>query len=188
MNASHHQKTWERKVVLVGAGAVGATFAYALAQSGLADRIALIDANEDLARGQVMDLGHGQPYFPAATIQAGTPADYADADVIVMTAGVAQRPGESRLQLMQRNADVVRSVTGDMLAHNARGVLLVVTNPVDIMTRVALRSLGWDRARVIGSGTVLDSARLRYLLGSQCGVDVHNVHGYVELVPMGLKH
>jgi L-lactate dehydrogenase len=171
--------THRRKVVVVGAGAVGSTFAYALAQSGLADEIAIIDRNENLAKGQVMDLVHGQPFFPTLSIHVGTPSDYADARVIVVTAGGAQRPGETRLQLLQKNAAVVRSICADIQAQKSSAVVLVVSNPVDVMTHVAIRSLGWDRGRVLGSGTVLDSARLRHLLSQCCGVDVHNVHAYV---------
>ncbi len=168
-----------RKVVVVGAGAVGATFCYALAQSGLSDEIALIDRNEGLARGQVMDLVHGQPFFPPVAIHVGEGADYADAGLIVVTAGAPQRPGESRMQLLRQNAAVVRSVVEDIRARNSSAVMLIVSNPVDVMTHLAIRYSGWDRSRVIGSGTVLDSARLRHMLGVRWGVDVHNVHGYV---------
>lgn len=168
-----------RKVVVVGAGAVGSTYAYALAQSGLADEIALIDMNEGLARGQVMDLVHGQPFFPPVSIHVGEPSDYANAQLIVLTAGAAQRPGETRLQLLQRNATVVRAVVREVLAWKSSAVMLVVTNPVDVMTHVALTCAGWDRSRILGSGTVLDSARLRHLISAHCGIDVHNVHGYV---------
>ena len=168
-----------RKVVVVGAGAVGSTFAFALAQSGLADEIALIDKNENLVRGQVMDLVHGQPFFPTVSIHLGDPSDYADAQVIVLTAGAAQRPGETRLQLLQKNAAVVRAVVAEVLDQRSSAVMLVVTNPVDVMTYVALKCTGWDRGRVIGSGTILDSARLRHLLSTHCGIDVHNVHGYI---------
>jgi L-lactate dehydrogenase len=168
-----------RKVVVVGAGAVGSTFSYALAQSGLADEIALVDKNENLARGQVLDLSHGQPFFPTVSIRLGRSSDYADAQLIVITAGAAQRPGETRLQLLQKNAAVVRAVVAEVLEQNSSAVMLVVSNPVDVMTHVALKSSGWDRGRVIGAGTVLDSARLRHLLSMHCGVDVHNVHGYI---------
>jgi L-lactate dehydrogenase len=168
-----------RKVVVVGAGAVGSTFCYALAQSGLADEIALIDKNENLAQGQVLDLVHGQPFFPTVSIHPGTPMDYADAQVIVVTAGAAQRPGESRLDLLRKNASIIRSIVSDIAAQNSMGVLLIVSNPVDIMTYVALKETGWGKGRVIGSGTVLDSARLRHLLSTHCGIDVHNVHGYI---------
>ncbi len=169
----------KRKVVVVGAGAVGATFCYALAQSGLADDIALIDKNESLARGQVLDLLHGQPFFPTVSIHVGDAADYADAQVVVIAAGAAQLPGESRLDLLRRNARIVGAIAADVAAHECPGVLLIVSNPVDILTYVALKQTGWTRGRVIGSGTVLDSARLRHLLGVHCGVDVHNVHAYI---------
>ena len=171
--------TSRRKVAVVGAGAVGSTFAYALAQSGLAEEIALIDKNEDLARGQILDLAHGQPFFPTVSIHLGDPSDYADAQLIVLTAGAAQQPGETRLQLLQKNAAVVRAVVADVLEQNSAAVMLVVTNPVDVMTYVALHLTGWNKGRVLGSGTVLDSARLRHMLSAHCGVDVHNVHGYV---------
>jgi L-lactate dehydrogenase len=168
-----------RKVVVVGAGSVGSTFAYALAQSGVADEITLIDRNERLAEGQVLDLVHGQPFFPTVSIDAGSPSDYADAQVIVVTAGAAQKPGETRLQLLQKNASVVRDVAAEVLSQGSSAVMVVVTNPVDVMTYVALQATGWERARVIGSGTVLDSARLRHLISLNCGVDVHNAHGYI---------
>lgn len=168
-----------RKVAVVGAGAVGSTFCYALAQSGLADEIAILDKNENLARGQALDLAHGQPFFPPVAIHAGSAADYADARLIVVTAGAAQKPGETRLQLLQKNAAVMRSIVTDVLAQKSSAVMLVVSNPVDVMTYVAIRATGWERGRVLGSGTVLDSARLRQILSAHCGVDAHNVHGYV---------
>ncbi len=168
-----------RKVAVVGAGVVGSTFCYALAQSGLADEIALIDRNEKLVRGQVLDLVHGQPFFPTVAIHVGDASDYADARVIVVTAGAAQRPGETRLQLLQKNAAVIRGIVAEVVDRGSEAVLVIVTNPVDVMTHVAIRHAGWERGRVLGSGTVLDSARLRYLLSRHCGIDAHNVHGYV---------
>jgi len=174
------QPSKRRKVVVVGAGAVGATYCYALAQSGLAEEIALIDKNEDLAFGHVLDLGHGQPYFPSVSIYAGSPADYADARLIVITAGTAQRPGETRLDLLQRNAAIMRSIMADITAVNSSAVILIVSNPVDIMTYVAIQYTGEGSVkRIIGSGTVLDSSRFRYLLSDHCGVDIHNVHAYI---------
>lgn len=168
-----------RKVVIVGAGSVGATYCYALAQSGLANEIALYDMNEDLARGQVLDLVHGQPFFPPVNIYKGSPEDYRDAHIIVITAGAAQKPGETRLQLIKKNAAIIGSIAGDIAKSNSHGVMIIVSNPVDVLTHVALKRSGWDRKRVIGSGTVLDSSRFRYLLGQHCGVDVHNVHAYI---------
>ena len=169
----------QRKVAIVGAGAVGSTFAYALAQTGLTDEIVLIDKNEDLVQGQVLDLAHGQPFFPAVAIRHGNSSDYIDAQVIVITAGAAQQPGESRLQLLQKNAAIVENIVGEVVEQKSRGVILIVTNPVDVMTHVALQRSGYERHRVFGSGTVLDSARLQHLLSAHCELDVHNVHGYI---------
>ncbi|OFY67341.1 MAG: L-lactate dehydrogenase [Bacteroidetes bacterium RBG_13_42_15] len=168
-----------RKVMVVGAGAVGATYCYALSQSGLADEIVLIDRNEDLVRGQVLDLVHGQPFIPTVAIRGGSKADYADSQLIVITAGSAQKPGETRLQLLKKNADIVGGIAEEIASSGSQGVMLIVSNPVDVMTYVALKKSGWERERIIGSGTVLDSARFRYLLAEHCGVDVHNVHAYI---------
>lgn len=168
-----------RKVVIVGAGYVGATYCYALAMSGLADEIVLIDKNEDLVRGQVLDLVHGQPFFPTVIIRSGSDADYAEAQLVVITAGVAQRPGDTRLQLLRKNADIIGSIAEAVASQKCKGVLLIVSNPVDVLTYIALKRSGWDSGRVIGSGTVLDSSRFRYLLSNNCGIDVHNVHAYI---------
>lgn len=169
----------QRKIAVVGAGAVGSTFAYALAQSGLAGEIVLIDQNEALARGQVLDLAHGQPFFPAVSIREGNPSDYRDAQLIVITAGAAQRPGETRLELLHKNAAIMHNIVADIVKQDSDGLILVVSNPVDVMTYVALQSAGVDRGRILGSGTVLDSARLRHLLSAHCSIDVHNVHAYI---------
>jgi len=176
MNKTH----WKpRKVVIIGAGAVGSTFAYALAQSGLADEIALADANHELAMGQVLDLAHGQAFFPSVQIHVADKSDYADAHLIVVTAGARQRPGESRLALLQRNAEIIQNIMDEILQQNSLAVVLVVSNPVDILTYVAQKHTGWPRGRVLGSGTELDSARFRHQLSRHCGVDVHNVHAYI---------
>jgi L-lactate dehydrogenase len=184
-----------RKVVIVGAGAVGSTFAYALVASGHADEIVLVDARRELAEGQVLDLVHGLPFVPSVEIRVGEARDYRDASLIVVTAGAAQRPGETRLELLQKNAAIVGSVVDEVVAQGATGILLIVSNPVDVLTNVALERSGWPRGRVIGSGTVLDTARLRYLLGRHCRVDVKSVHAYVigehgdsEVVPWSLAH
>lgn len=168
-----------RKVVIVGAGAVGATFAYALARDGVADEIALLDVRREQAEGQVLDLAHGLPFIPSVNIHVGDVHDYSDAHAIVLTAGAKQSPGESRLNLVERNAKIVEGIVGNIVAQNSQAVLVVVSNPVDILTYVALKKCGWSRSRVIGSGTVLDSARCRYLLSRNCGVDVRNVHAYI---------
>jgi len=168
-----------RKVVVVGAGAVGATYCYALAQSGLADEIVLTDRNEDLMKGQVLDLVHGQTFFPTVGIRSGNIDDCADAQLVVITAGAAQKPGETRLELIKKNAAITGSIAEEIDSSGCKGVMLIVSNPVDVLTYVALKRSGWAKSRVIGSGTVLDSSRFRHLLSRHCGVDVHNVHAYI---------
>lgn len=168
-----------RKVTIVGAGAVGSTFAYALAQSGLADEIAITDAFENLAKGQAMDLVQGQPFMPQVAIHAGDERDYADSDIVVVTAGAKQAPGETRIDLLKRNAGLMRDIAGRVAASGCKGVMLIVSNPVDVLTKIALEASGWERGRVIGSGTVLDTARFRYAIARECGVDARNVHGYI---------
>ncbi len=175
--SSEHWKP--RKVVIVGAGAVGSTYAYTLAIRGMADEIVLIDANRDFAKGQALDMMHGQAFFPSILIREGGPADYADATLIVITAGAKQLPGETRLDLVKRNTVIMHSCIDEIVAQNSPAVVLVVSNPVDILTFVAHQRTGWERGRVIGSGTVLDSARFRHLLAQRCGVDVHNVHAHI---------
>jgi L-lactate dehydrogenase len=165
--------------VIVGAGAVGSTFAYALAQSGLADEIVLRDVNHELAMGQVLDLAHGQAFFPSVQIREGQAADYGDARLIVITAGAKQRPGESRLELLQRNVKIIHEIIDEIVVQHSPAVVLLVSNPVDILTYIAHQRSGWPRGRILGSGTVLDSARFRQLLSQHCGVDVHNVHAYI---------
>jgi len=175
-----NSEKWKpRKVVIVGAGDVGSTFAYSLAQSGLADEIVMIDHNRDLLNGQVLDLAHGFTFFPTVNIYAGDISDYSDAHIIVISAGAKQRPDESRINLLKRNAVIIEQIVGDIVEQNSQAMIVVVSNPVDILTYVALRKSGWDRGRIIGSGTVLDSARFRYLLSRHCRVDVHNVHAYI---------
>lgn len=168
-----------RKVVIVGAGAVGATFAYALAQSGVAEDIALIDYNMNFAKGQVLDLAHGLPFFPQVSIHVGQEKDYRDASVIVITAGAKQQPGETRLDLLKKNAGIIKEIAHSISSQNSQAVIIVASNPVDILTQIMQKEIGWAKSRVIGSGTVLDSARFRYLLSRHCGVDAHNIHGYI---------
>lgn len=167
------------KVVIVGAGDVGATFAYALLQSGMARDIVLLDARPEQAAGQALDLAHSLPFVQPAQVRAGGPEDFADAAVIVIAAGSKQKPGESRLDLLKRNAGIMEQIAGEIAARKSTAIVVVVANPVDILTHVALKRTGWPRHRIIGSGTVLDSARFRYLLGAHCGIDVRNVHAYV---------
>lgn len=158
---------------------VGSTFAFSLAQNGLADEIILSDLNKDLVKGQVLDLAHGQPFYPAVEIREGDARDYADANLIVITAGASQKPGETRLDLLHRNAAIIGKIVDDIVQAGSPAVIVIVTNPVDVLTYVAAKRAGLPRGRVIGSGTVLDSARLRFLISQYCDVDVHNVHAYV---------
>ncbi len=174
-------ETWKaRKVVIVGAGAVGSTFAFALAQHGIVNEVAITDMNEDLVKGQVLDLMHGKPFFPPVEIYGGSNIDYSDADVIVITAGVKMFSGnESRLSLLEKNKSIIEGIIDEIIKQKSKATIIIVSNPVDILTYIAWKRSGWERNRVIGSGTVLDSSRLRYLLSKKCGINVHNIHAYI---------
>lgn len=167
------------KIVLIGSGAVGSTFAYTLLLRGLVNELVIIDANQDKAEGDVLDLNHGLMLAHPMKITAGTYSDCAGADIIVITAGAAQRPGETRIDLMARNVAIFSSIIEQVTANTQDAILLIATNPVDILTQVALKLSGWPKERVIGSGTLLDSARFRYLIGERLGVDPRSVHGMI---------
>jgi len=167
------------KVAIVGAGFVGATFAYALLQSGLASEIVLIDANHAKAEGEAMDLNHAVPLAKPARVWAGDYPDCAGAAVTVITAGSNQRPGETRLDLAARNAAIFRSIVPQVATNNPNGLILVASNPVDILTYAAWKISGLPKERVIGSGTILDTARFRYLLSQYFQVDARSVHAYI---------
>jgi L-lactate dehydrogenase len=167
------------KIVLVGCGAVGSTFAYTVLLKGLAHELVIIDANQDKALGDVLDLNHGLQLAKPMKITAGGYADCEDADIIVITAGAAQRPGETRIDLMGRNVAIFDSIIKQVVAHNQNGILLIASNPVDILTQVALKLSGWPKNRVIGSGTLLDSSRFRYLVAEKLQVDPRSVHGFI---------
>jgi len=167
------------KVAIVGTGFVGATFAYALLQSGLASEIVLIDSNRAKAEGEAMDLNHAVPLARPARIWAGDYADCAGAAVTVVTAGSNQRPGETRLDLAGRNIEIFRSIIPQISQANPGGILLIASNPVDVLTYAAWRLSGLPKERVIGSGTILDTARFRYLLSQYFQVDARSVHAYI---------
>lgn len=190
----------KRKVVLIGTGMVGMSFAFAGLNQNICDELVLIDLNEVRARGEAMDLNHGLAFSNSSMrIYYGDYSDCADADVAVICAGVNQKPGESRLELLQRNYKVFESIVPKVVYEGFEGIFLVATNPVDIMTRITYELSGFNASKVIGSGTTLDSARLRYLLGQYFEVDPRNMHAYVigehgdsEFVPwsqaiMGVK-
>lgn len=167
------------RIAIVGTGNVGATFAYSLLLSGVASEIVLIDVNRKKAEGEMMDLAHAMPFTLPAEITVGDYSDCAGAAVTVITAGVNQKPGETRLDLLQRNADIFKQIVPEIARHNPDGILLIATNPVDILTYVSYRVSGLARNRVIGSGTILDTARFRYLLGEHFAVESRNVHAYI---------
>lgn len=170
----------KRKVVLVGTGMVGMSFAYSALNRGLCDELVLVDIDKKRAMGEAMDLNHGLAFAGASMkIYAGEYSDCGDADIVVICAGVNQKPGESRLDLLKRNAAVFRSIIGPVVRSGFGGIFLVATNPVDIMTRVTYELSGFNPNRVFGSGTTLDTARLRYLLGEYFSVDPRNMHAYV---------
>ncbi|MFZ5640593.1 MAG: L-lactate dehydrogenase [Bacillota bacterium] len=167
------------KVTIVGAGFVGATAAYALAVSGSVSELVLIDINRDKALGEVMDLQHGASFFKPIKITAGDYADAAGSDMIIITAGASQRPGETRLDLSRRNTDIFKGIIPAVVKACPEAILLVVSNPVDILTYVTLRLSGLPAGRVLGSGTVLDSSRFRQVISEHCGVEARNIHAYV---------
>jgi len=167
------------KVAIFGAGRVGSTLAYTLAAAAAAREIVLIDAERAKAEGEAMDIAHAVPFFAPVRVRTGEIGDAAGAAVTVIAAGAAQRPGETRPQLAQRNVDMLRNVLPGLLEANPRGLLLVATNPVDTMTYAAARLSRLPSGRVFGSGTVLDTARLRSELSRHYGVDARNVHAYV---------
>jgi len=166
-------------VVIIGAGLVGSTFAYALMINGIASEIILIDRNEERLEGEVMDLNHGISFVRPTLVRAGDYEDCKDADIIVICAGANQKPGETRIDLLGRNTEIFRSIIDRIKASGTEAIILVATNPVDIMTYVTYKLSGYEPSRVIGSGTVLDSARFRYLISSHCRVDPSNGHAYI---------
>lgn len=170
----------KQKVVLIGTGFVGMSFAYAALNQNVCNELALIDINKQKAQGEAMDLNHGLP-FSGANMKIYA-ADYdtcQDADIVVIAAGVAQKPGEDRPALLQRNTQVFKSIVEPVIASGFSGIFLVATNPVDVMTHVVKTLSGFPENRVIGSGTTLDTARLRFLLGEYFSIDPKNVHAYV---------
>lgn len=169
-----------RKVVLVGTGLVGMSYAYALLNQNVCDELVLVDIDKQRAMGEAMDLNHGLAFSGSnMNIYAGDYSDCENADIVAICAGVAQKPGESRIDLLQHNTEVFKSIIGSVVASGFDGIFLIATNPVDIMTRVTRKLSGFAPSRVMGTGTALDTARLRYLLGDYFSVDPRNVHGYV---------
>src|SRR5687767_781986 len=170
-----------RKIAIVGAGSVGATIAYACMMRGVAQHIVLYDVDRKKVDAEVLDLNHGLLFVPMATIEGSDdPGICADADVVVITAGAKQKPGQSRLDLAAANTAICRKLVPDLVRLAPEAVLLLVTNPVDVITYVTLKLSGLPARSVFGSGTVLDSSRFRFLIAQRCSVAVQNVHAYIS--------
>lgn len=167
------------RVAVVGVGNVGASFAYALLLSGLAAEIVLIDANHAKAEGEAMDLDHAIPFSHPTRVWAGDYPDCAGASVIVLAAGAGQKPGETRLDLVHKNTRIWHEIVPRIVEHNRSGILVIATNPVDVLTYAAWKLSGLPSKQVIGSGTILDTARFRYLLSQHFGVDARSVHAFI---------
>ncbi|MHB0950655.1 MAG: L-lactate dehydrogenase [Allorhizobium sp.] len=167
------------KVGIVGAGMVGSSAGYALAMMGIASEIVLVDLNQELAIAQAEDISHAVPFVSATTVRAGSYKNLEGARVVILAAGVGQKPGETRLELLERNAAVFRQVVGNVRQTAPDAILLIASNPVDIMTQITTRLSGLPPQRVIGSGTILDTARFRSLIGRHLGIAPQSVHAYV---------
>ena len=168
-----------RKAAVIGCGFVGSATAFTLMQSRLFSELVLLDVNMEKADGEAKDIAHGIPFAGQMKIYAGTYDDAADAAIIIITAGANQKPGETRLDLVQKNTAIYQSIIPEIVKRDFGGILLIVSNPVDILTYVALRLCGLPENRVLGSGTVIDTARLKYALGEHLGVDSRSVHSFI---------
>ena len=168
-----------QKAAVIGCGFVGSTIAYTLMQKGTFSELILLDAVKAKGEGETMDISHGLPFAHSMEISSGTYEDIADAAVVIITAGANQKPGETRLDLVQKNSRIMKSIIGEIKRVKCEGILLIVSNPVDILTQVALKESGFPKERVIGSGTVLDTARLKYLISKKLDVDSRNVHAFI---------
>ncbi|MBR4236144.1 MAG: L-lactate dehydrogenase [Clostridia bacterium] len=168
-----------RKVTIVGCGFVGSASAFALMESGLFSEMVLIDSDSSKAEGEALDISHGLPFAQPMKIYAGTYDDAADSDIIIVTAGAGQKPGETRLDLVKKNVGIMSQIIPQIASRKFGGILLIVANPVDILTYAALKLSGLPENRVIGSGTVLDTARLKYLLGEHLRIDSRSVHACI---------
>ncbi|QWC24006.1 L-lactate dehydrogenase [Bacillus haikouensis] len=167
------------KVALIGTGFVGSSYAFALLNQGIAHELVLIDMNKDKADGDARDLNHGLAFASPMKIHAGDYSDCQDADLVVITAGANQKPGETRLDLVEKNIKIFKGIVDEVMASGFNGIFLVATNPVDILTYATWKFSGLPKERIIGSGTILDTARLRYLVGEYFDIDTRNIHAYI---------
>ncbi|MDR2191509.1 MAG: L-lactate dehydrogenase [Endomicrobium sp.] len=172
-------KTFTPKVSIIGCGNVGMRYAYSMIIKGLAREIVLIDYNRKKAEGEAMDLSHGAPYVSPVRIYAGDYSDAANSDLVVITAGRGQKPGETRIDLVKGNAEILKTIVPQIVKYSPKAVILVASNPVDILSYIVYKISGKPANEVIGSGTVLDSARFRYLIGRHCNVDTRSIHAFI---------
>ncbi len=172
-------KNIRRKVAVIGTGFVGSSYAFAMVNQGIANELVLIDINHEKAEGEIRDLNHGMPFASPMKIWAGGYEECKDADLVVITAGANQAPGETRLDLVGKNVAIFKKIVGSIMESGFDGIILVATNPVDILSYVTWQLSGLPKERVIGSGTILDTARFRYLLSDYFKVDSRNVHAYI---------
>ena len=167
------------KITVIGSGSVGATISYTLTVMGLASEIVMIDINEEKALGEALDIRQGVPFCNPCTVYAGSYVDAANSDIVIITSGVARQPGQSRLDLAQTNVNILKSITPEIVKYAPNALYIIVSNPVDIMTYVFTKISGLPEKQIIGSGTLLDTARLRHILGQRFKVSPKSVHAYV---------
>jgi L-lactate dehydrogenase len=169
----------KNKVVIIGAGKVGSTVAYTIMMHNLVSEIVLVDADRQRARGEALDISHGIAYFKQLTVKDGSYEDCADADIIILSAGAPRKEGQTRIDLARTNVSATREITAQIMKYAQNPIIIVISNPVDVLTYAVQKETGLPTGQVIGSGTMLDTGRLRYLLSQNCGVDVRNVHAYI---------
>ncbi len=167
------------KVVVIGAGKVGSTVAYTIMMNNLTSEIVLVDVDRGRARGEALDISHGIAYFKQLTIRDGDFEDCADADVIIISAGIGRQPGQTRIDLARTNVAVTRDILSKIMKYASNPIIMLISNPVDVLTYMVQKESGLPASRVIGSGTMLDTGRFRYLLSQHCQIDVRNVHAYI---------
>ncbi|GEL09034.1 L-lactate dehydrogenase [Salisediminibacterium halotolerans] len=167
------------RVVIIGTGAVGSSYAFSMINQNITDEMVLIDLQKEKTEGDAMDLNHGLPFGSPTKIWAGEYSDCKDADIVVITAGAAQQPGESRLDLVEKNTKIFQGIVGSVMDSGFDGIFIVATNPVDVLAYATWKFSGLPQERVIGSGTILDTARFRFLLGEYFDIDVRNIHAYI---------
>ena len=167
------------KVVVIGAGKVGSTVAYTIMMNNLTSEIVLVDVDKSRARGEALDISHGIAYFKQLTIREGDYEDCADADVIIISAGIGRQPGQTRIDLARTNVSITRDILSKIMKYASNPLIMLISNPVDVLTYMVQKESGLPATRVIGTGTMLDTGRFRYLLSQHCKVDVRNVHAYI---------